>query len=43
MLPHLAQLFVASASAESGLALRTWRGFCLRKRLRAHEAGAYFG
>src|SRR6202046_3179491 len=40
VLPHLAQLFVASASAESGLALDR-RAFCLRKRAE-HEAGAYF-
>src|ERR1700689_4219630 len=40
VLPHLAQLFVASASAETGLALDR-RAFCLRKRAE-HEAGAYF-
>jgi len=40
VLPHLAQLFVTSASAESGLALDR-RAFCLRKRAE-HEAGAYF-
>jgi glutamate synthase (NADPH) large chain len=40
VLPHLAQLFVASASGEGGLALDR-RAFCLRKRAE-HEAGAYF-
>ena len=40
VLPHLAQLFVASASAEAGLALDR-RAFCLRKRAE-REAGAYF-
>src|ERR1700689_5457360 len=40
VLPHLAQLFVTSASAESGLALDR-RAFCLRRRAE-HEAGAYF-
>ena len=40
VLPHLVQLFVASARAESGLALDR-RAFCLRKRAE-HEAGAYF-
>jgi glutamate synthase (NADPH) large chain len=40
VLPHLAQLFVASAGAEGGLALDR-RAFCLRKRAE-HEAGAYF-
>jgi len=40
VLPHLAQLFVASANAEGGLALDR-RAFCLRKRAE-HEAGAYF-
>jgi glutamate synthase (NADPH/NADH) large chain len=40
VLPHLAQLFVASASAEAGLALDR-RAYCLRKRAE-REAGAYF-
>ncbi len=40
VLPHLAQLFVASAGGEGGLALDR-RAFCLRKRAE-HEAGAYF-
>jgi len=40
VLPHLAQLFVASASGEGGIALDR-RAFCLRKRAE-HEAGAYF-
>jgi glutamate synthase (NADPH) large chain len=40
VLPHLAHLFVASASGEGGLALDR-RAFCLRKRAE-HEAGAYF-
>ena len=40
VLPHLAQLFVASANSEGGLALDR-RAFCLRKRAE-HEAGAYF-
>jgi glutamate synthase (NADPH) large chain len=40
VLPHLAQVFVASASAEGGLALDR-RAFCLRKRAE-QEAGAYF-
>ena len=40
VLPHLAQLFVASPGGERGLALDR-RAFCLRKRAE-HEAGAYF-
>jgi glutamate synthase (NADPH) large chain len=40
VLPHLAQLFVASPRGEGGLALDR-RAFCLRKRAE-HEAGAYF-
>jgi glutamate synthase (NADPH) large chain len=40
VLPHLAQLFVAPAGGERGLALDR-RAFCLRKRAE-HEAGAYF-
>jgi glutamate synthase (NADPH) large chain len=40
VLPHLAQLFVASANSGGGLALDR-RAFCLRKRAE-HEAGAYF-
>src|SRR6516164_1707856 len=38
-MPQLAQLFVASRTGESGLALDR-RAFCLRKRLE-HEAGLY--
>jgi glutamate synthase (NADPH) large chain len=40
VLPHLAHLFVASASGDRGLALDR-RAFCLRKRAE-HEAAAYF-
>ena len=40
VLPHLAQLFVASPGGERGLALDR-RAFCLRQRAE-HEAGAYF-
>src|ERR1700761_3813148 len=40
VLPHLAQLFVAGAGAESGLVLDRL-AFCLRKRAE-HEAGVYF-
>ncbi len=40
VLPHLAQLFVASTGGERELALDR-RAFCLRKRAE-HEAGAYF-
>jgi glutamate synthase (NADPH) large chain len=40
VLPHLAQLFVAGAAAESGLVLDRL-AFCLRKRAE-HEAGVYF-
>jgi glutamate synthase (NADPH/NADH) large chain len=40
VLPRLAQLFVAGAAAESGLALDRL-AFCLRKRAE-HEAGVYF-
>jgi glutamate synthase (NADPH) large chain len=39
VLPHLAQVFLASARGEGGLALDR-RAFCLRKRAE-HEAGAY--
>jgi len=40
VLPHLAHLFVASASGDRGLVLDR-RAFCLRKRAE-HEAAAYF-
>jgi glutamate synthase (NADPH) large chain len=40
VMPHLAQLFVASPGGERGLALDR-RAFCLRQRAE-HEAGAYF-
>jgi glutamate synthase (NADPH) large chain len=40
VLPHLAQLFVASPDGERGLALDR-RAFCLRQRAE-REAGAYF-
>ncbi len=40
VLPHLAQLFVASPRGERGLALDR-RAFCLRKRAE-HESAAYF-
>ena len=39
-MPHLAQLFVAGPSAQSGIALDRM-AFCLRKRAE-HEAGVYF-